>query len=136
MPVNARVLLRICAIVINTSVMLAPLDVLAQERPTYDQLWEQISGNSGCTPTEQPDFTMFACKADRALWYFTKPNNPAHPGVIKRVVVSDGKGVVIQTNGWSFASEADQPKFKEWLDHFKALDERARQEMQRRAQQR
>jgi len=101
--------------------------VLAADRPTYESLWNEITHDHGCVPSEQRDYTMFTCDADHALWYFTKPSHPAHPGVVKRAVVQENEAMVIRTRGWSFAPDADQPKFKTWLEQFKELDARVRQ---------
>jgi hypothetical protein len=101
---------------------------------TYQATWDAVAQNSDCQKAEYPDLTLFTCEADKTLWYFTKPNNAAHPGVVKRQVVQDPSGSVsVDENGVSFGSDAAQPAFKAWMDSIVALDAKVKEDMARRA---
>lgn len=95
----------------------------AGDRPTYQSLWDAVSNESDCKSQDDTDLIIFTCEKTYTLWYFTKPGNPAHPGVVRRLVIDDSKGGSIREDGWSFASDAEQPAFKTFLAQIRALDE-------------
>jgi hypothetical protein len=100
----------------------------AQPRPTYQSIWETVAHDSDCVPSQYPDFVLVTCQKGQALWYFTKPNHPANPGVIKRSIIQDSTGAIsIKEQGWSFASDAAQPAFKAWLGQIQDLDRKAKE---------
>ena len=101
----------------------------AEDHSSYQALWNSVSQTPDCARREFLDFTLFTCEKSAALWYFTKPNHPAHPGVIKRSVVADAKGVSVNNEGWSFAPDAAQPAFKTFLAQIAAMDEQVRETM-------
>jgi len=61
------------------------------------------------------------------LWYFTKPNHPAHPGVIKRIIVQENGVWNGYEYGYSFAPNEAQPAFKNWLAQIADLDRQMRE---------
>jgi hypothetical protein len=63
--------------------------VCAEDSPTFQRLWQSASQNPDCKPAEYPDFFPVTCEKQLTLWYFTKPNHPAHPAVIKRVIYEE-----------------------------------------------
>jgi Protein of unknown function (DUF4019) len=101
----------------------------AEDHPSYQALWDSVVQAPDCTRKDFLDFTLFTCDKQEAVWYFTKPNHPAHPGVIKRSVVQDANGVSVHDQGWSFATDAAQPAFKTFLAQISAMDEEAREAM-------
>jgi len=109
-----------------------PAYAIADERPTFQSLWDQLRSKSDCAPAEYPDLTIVTCKTDLTLWYFTKPIHPAHPGVIKRMVTQSNGTVYVQEQGWSFASDDAQPAFQRWLAQIKELDRKVKDETARR----
>jgi len=113
--------------------MLFVLDAktFAQE-PSFASYWASVSGNPDCKPAEYADFVLFTCEKEMTMWYFTKPNHPAHPGVIRRALSQRPDGSwVAQEDGHSFASDAAQPAFKAWLAQIADLDRQARDYLSR-----
>jgi len=104
--------------------------VLAQDHSTFESYRNDVEGK-GCAKAELADATMFQCDKETTFYYFTKPNNPAHPGVVERVLKEEGGGFYISENGRSFAPDAAQPAFKAWLDQFRQLDDQIRQDIAR-----
>lgn len=105
----------------------------AEERATYQSLLNSVSNNPDCKSSQFSDFTLFDCEKDMALWYFTKPNHPANPGVIERKIEQNAEGVSVHEQGWSFAPDSDQPAFEAWLSQIRALDEQAKQQLKNRS---
>lgn len=102
----------------------------ADIQSTFEGAWNQVSADPDCTKAEYPDFVLFTCDKELALWYFTKVGNAAHPGVVKRsVVAADDGSISVHESGRSFGSDEAQPAFKAWMDSIVALDARVRQEM-------
>jgi hypothetical protein len=78
--------------------------------------------NERCAPREFPDFIMGVCSDRLTFWCFSKPNHPAHPGVIERWPTQVGDSWVMHEEGWSFAPDSKQQLFKDWLAQFQDLD--------------
>ena len=99
---------------------------LAEEHPTFQELLDTIKQKPECQSADNADYVLFTCKGETMTqWYFTKPNHPAHPGVVKRFPVQEKNGQwSIQEDGTSFAPDSGQPAFKAWLAQFKDLDRR------------
>ena len=100
---------------------------------TFQETWDAIAGQSDCKNTDYPDLVIFTCDKDMALWYFTKPNNAAHPGIVRRAVVEESGGVAVHESGRSYGSDAAQPAFKAWLASIMALDEKVKEDMARKS---
>jgi hypothetical protein len=97
---------------------------------TFQGTWDLISKRSDCTKADYPDLVIFTCDREMALWYFTKPNNVAYPGIVKRSIVQQPDGsVAVNENGRSYGSDADQPAFKKWMASIVALDEKVKEEL-------
>jgi hypothetical protein len=119
--------MRLIVLILGAALSLGTV-VHAQERPTYKSLWEAAAHDSDCAPAQYPDFILVTCKKAYTLWYFTKPNHPANPGVIKRAVVQDSTGAIrTKVQGWSFAPDSAQPAFKAWLGQIQDLDRKAKE---------
>jgi hypothetical protein len=100
--------------------------------PTFQSLWSQVAANPACKSANYPDFTLVTCDSEMTMWYFTKPNHPAYPGVIKRMIKQRSDGAwVAQEDGHSFAPDSAQPAFKKWLAQIEDLDRQAREELKR-----
>ncbi len=113
--------------------MLLTASALAQDRPTYQSLWDEATEKTGCAPAGYADFTLVTCREDLTLWYFTKPNHPANPGVIKRAIVQTADGAFVSNvEGWSFAPDDAQPAFKNWLSQINELDRRMKEDIEKR----
>ncbi len=92
---------------------------------TFKQVFVRVASDPDCKQSEYADFFLFTCEKEMALWYFTKPNHAAFPGVIKRSIIQQGNDSYAQEEGQSFASDAAQPAFKAWLDQIADLDRQA-----------
>ena len=104
------------------AVQLAARPAVAEDAPSYNGLWIEATKTEGCTPKDFPDFIMGVCPDKLTFWYFTKPNHPAHPGVIKRQLVQKSDGWHMGEHGSSFAPDSRQQAFKDWLAQFQELD--------------
>jgi hypothetical protein len=63
----------------------APVTELQHQRPNCDVMWNRIVAHGhDCGWHDHEDFVVLACKSDKLVWYFTKPNNPAHPAMLKK----------------------------------------------------
>jgi hypothetical protein len=83
----------------------------ASDPPSYAGLWAEAITNERCAPREFTDFFMGVCPDRLTFSYFTKPNHPAHPGVIRRWPTQVGDSWVMQEEGWSFAPDSKQQLF-------------------------
>lgn len=104
----------------------------AASQPSYDHpkfasLWRDATRPAGVTVTEYPDFTLVKSKDGLTLYYFTKRNHFAHPGIVKRSMIQnrDG-GWRVSVDGKSFAAKRNDPGFLKWLDQFKELNRKMR----------
>ncbi len=88
-----------------------------------------MAGNKDCTSQDDVDLLIYTCDKTQELWYFTEPGHPAHPGVIRRYVIQNAKGVSVAEQGWSFAPDSAQPAFKTFLAQIQALDFQAQETM-------
>ncbi len=109
---------------------------IAQTKPkdTFESLWRDATEGEH-TLTEYDDYTMVETGGGVVYYYFTKSNHYAYPGVIRRALTQVNGRYFVDTQGWSFASEAGQPGFKRWLDEFKALNRRLIEALTRQQQQ-
>jgi hypothetical protein len=99
----------------------------ADIQPTFQATWDQVSANPDCSKTaERPDMVIFSCDKEMTLWYFTVPGTPAHPGVMKRMLVNKADGVFFEENARSFGPDDAQPAFKAWMAPILDLDRQAR----------
>jgi hypothetical protein len=89
------------------------------ENETYESLWSEATG-PGHAVTDYDGFTMV--ETGGVFYYFTKPENDAHPGVIRRALVERDGRFFVEMNGWSFGSDAEQPAFRRWMAEFEALN--------------
>jgi hypothetical protein len=105
----------------------------APSQPSYDhpkfvELWRQATRPIGAAITEYPDFTLVKVNNGLILYYFTKPNHFAHPGIVVRTATRNFDGSwTHKINGASFAARRDDPGFLKWLEQFKELDRRMQQ---------
>jgi len=73
-----------------------------------------------CKRAEYPEFTLFNCESEPAFYYFTKPNTPAHPGVIKRFITNENGKAYFDTDAHSWGDDAAQPAFVSWMNRVAA----------------
>jgi hypothetical protein len=115
---------------ISAFALLITTPLRAQDNSTFESVWNSVVQNPDCKPTDYSDFVLVNCNAQLTLWYFTKPNHPAHPGVVKRQIYQEKDGTwLAREEGRSFASDAAQPAFKTWLAQIADLDRQMREEI-------
>ena len=107
--------------------LLAGAPASAAEPSSFPAMWEAVAHDPDCKPSQFPDFILVTCEREQTFWYFTKPNHPAHPGVIKRFLVEKDGTLYVKEEGRSFASDAAQPAFKAWLAQIADLDRQAQE---------
>lgn len=93
-----------------------------EDAPSFAALWAKATQKDGCVPQNHHDFIIGVCPDKLTFWYFTKPNHPAHPGVIRREFTQGADGWYAHEDGWSFAPDSRQQAFKDWLAQFQELD--------------
>jgi hypothetical protein len=120
-----------CGLLVSV-LLLSTIPAWAQDQPSYRSLWATATQKPGCAPADYADFTLVTCRKELTLWYFTKPNHPAHPGVIKRIVVQENGVWNAYERGYSFASDDAQPAFERWLAEIVDLDRQMKEDIERR----
>jgi len=84
---------------------------------TFEDYWNEATHNPGVVTKEYPKATVITDEKNLTIYIFTKPNNPAHPGVIVRKLVNDSSGAYFDTEGHSYGPDSAQPAFKAWMDN-------------------
>jgi len=102
--------MRLSVVRLSFATFLTVASPAGAENMTLDDYWREARAAHGHV-TECQGMTII--KADLAVYIFTKPGNPAHPGVIVRRITTQD----IETEGRSFGSDSDQPAFKAWMDN-------------------
>jgi hypothetical protein len=102
----------------------------AEDRPTFDSLWQLANSKPDHRTIDEGSDVRVEVPSEQTLYFFTKPGQPMHPGVVKRSVVTNGGHVDIQTLAWSFGPDNIQPAFKRWVDAFRAQDAEIRKRLQ------
>jgi len=82
---------------------------------TFNDYWNEATHKPGATTKDYPRATVITDEKNFTVYIFTKPNNPAHPGVIVRKLVSDKDGTYFDTMGHSDGPDSAQPAFKAWM---------------------
>ena len=101
----------------------------AGDRPTFESLWQEANAASDHHVVDETRDVRVEVPSKQTIYYFTKPGQPEHPGVVKRSVVQVSNHIDIQTQGWSFGDQMEQVAFDKLLSQFKAQDEAMRQRM-------
>ncbi|MSO89084.1 MAG: hypothetical protein EXQ89_03830 [Rhodospirillaceae bacterium] len=105
---------------------------LAPLMPSYQEQWSLVRQTPGCVPTEYPDFILVSCLTELTLRYFSRPNNPAHPGFVRRAAVRENDGAYTShAEGRSFGPDEAQPAFKKWFDQIADLNRQMRESIER-----
>lgn len=95
---------------------------LAADHPTFESVWEAVNAKPNHRVIDEPRDVRVELPDEQTIYFFTKPGQPAHPGVIKRSVIVNGAKTAIETVGHSFGDAAAQTAFAALLAKFKAQD--------------
>lgn len=91
------------------------------------QLEIEVSKKIGVAPNlGDPEYQTYFDKKDSVAWAFTTPKNPAHPAVVCRMIVQEGKDVSVKLNASCGASQAACDTM---METWKKLNERMVQEL-------
>ena len=82
----------------------------------YEDYWKEAH-HPGVEIEDYPKETVVTDTANLTVYIFTKPNNPAHPGVIVRKLVNEGGGAYFDTTGHSDGPDSAQDVFKTWMNN-------------------
>ena len=118
------------------ALLLSTTVATADDRPTFQSLWEHASSAPGREITDGGLATVVSVPGEYAIYYFSKPGEDIHPGVIKRDIVKQGDTLYIHTVGWSFAPDEAQGPFTRWLEAFKAQDAQIMNQAEQRKRKR
>ena len=100
---------------LTIAIGLAPSAPAAAARMTFDDYWNEATHSPGVTIKKYPRATVVTDEKNLTVYLFTKPNNPEHPGVIVRKLVTDKNGTYFDTEGHSDGPDSAQPAFKAWM---------------------
>jgi hypothetical protein len=115
-----------------TAALLPALPAAASPaRPTYDSLWRALATTPNCPPSVTLDLILVQCKGELTIWYFTRPNHAAHPGVIKREITTKNGDWFASEQGWSFGPDSAQPAFQKLLAQIADLDRQMKEAIAR-----
>ena len=116
MRIGKNVIVRVafCAALLSSTSAVANL--------SFNDTLRSVTHDPDCRLNDQPTFYLFTCSGGLTLWYFTKPDHPAYPGFIKRVVSSGPAGWSVHEEGKSFAPDDRQAPFLAWMAQIKELD--------------
>ena len=84
---------------------------------SFEEYWNQATHSPGIVTKQYPKVTVITDKKNLTVYIFTKPNNPAHPGVIVRKLVNEKNGAYFDTEGHSYGPDSAQAAFKAWMDN-------------------
>jgi hypothetical protein len=82
---------------------------------TFNDYWNDATHAPGAVTKEYPRATVVTDQKNAIVYIFTKPGDPAHPGVIIRRLVTDKNGTYFDTTGHSDGPDAAQDAFKAWM---------------------
>lgn len=86
----------------------------------------------GADAREENGWLIVSDKTDSTIWSFTPHGHQAYPAVVKRTVIEKDGTIFIQM---AALCEADKIPCDTLIDQFKAINEKIRQDTQRRANQ-
>jgi len=92
--------------------MLGPTAAIAGNFEVY---WKIATHAPGATTKEYPKATVITDEKNFTVYVFTKPDNPAHPGVIVRKLVNEKDGAYFDTDGYSDGPDSAQLALKTWM---------------------
>jgi hypothetical protein len=94
-----------------------PTDMITLQQWTTFR--EEVLAKPNIKRAEFANQLVITVEAERAIYVFTEPKHPAHPAVIVRVVVENGRGSIVKRMGHFAGSEA---AFVSWWHEFDPLD--------------
>lgn len=103
-----------------------------QAQRSFESLWEEATAGLH-RATELDGYTVV--EQGVAYYYFTKPGHYAHPAVVRRALAERDGRFFIDTQGWSFATEPNQPGFRRWLEEFRVLNQQTMEKLEQQQQQ-
>lgn len=121
--------------IVFACLLLTAPPVTAHESTSFEGLWAAVSRDADCKQSDFVDFILFTCEQQKTLWYFTKPNHSAHPGVIKRYLVQREGVWYAKEDGHFFGPKVAQLGFERWLAQINDLDLQAKESLENQRRQ-
>jgi hypothetical protein len=83
----------------------------------WESLWDEASNTKASLQLDLGTVIQVVNRITNTVWYFTKDDDPLHPSIIRRKVVS----LDYETKGWTTSSNND---FENWLRKFEVQDKK------------
>jgi hypothetical protein len=104
------------------AVAFAQVPARAADQPTFESVWKAVNAKPNIRAIDEPHDIRIEVPDEQAIYFFTKPGQPAYPSVLKRVVVQRGDGASIESDGHCFGDAAAQAAFALLLEKSRAQD--------------
>jgi hypothetical protein len=98
--------------------------------PTVAAAFDALRAKSNVNISNQGGWTIVDDRDDQTIWSFTPANHPAHPAVIKRIIVQKGDGIFIDM---SALCHAEKPACDKLVAEFQALNDKIRESFSRKS---
>lgn len=59
----------------------------AEDHPTFDSLWQDANSKPSHRTVDEGRDIRVEVPSEQTVYFFTKPGQPEHPGVVKRLIV-------------------------------------------------
>jgi hypothetical protein len=105
--------------------------ILNRDYHGIEAIWRNANSAPGHQVIDREYAVIVDAAHERAVYYFAKPGQQMHPGVVRRTFIENINGVSIRTEGWSFGLASSQPAFEQWLEAFQALSAEIKTRMRR-----
>jgi len=87
---------------------------------------ESMRAKSGVKTSMQSGWTVIEDPSTQSLWSFTPPGHSAHPSAVHRKVITEGDGILVQSN---VLCEASKPACDAVVAEFNKLDQAVRESL-------
>jgi hypothetical protein len=98
--------------------------------PTVSAALDALRAQSGVKVLVQDGWTVIDDRATNSIWSFTPPAHPAHPAVIRRMIVQKDTDIFIRMSALCEAAKSECDKL---IAQFTAMNEKMRDSMKKRA---
>jgi hypothetical protein len=110
-PTYSLIALSICALFGATA--------HTQERVTYEDLWNDAITQPDAKIEESDGARLVTFPNELTLYFFSKPNSPQHPSVVRWTLQRAERGHCSKMDSWYFGSDDGRQAFVNWLQAIK-----------------
>jgi hypothetical protein len=100
--------------------------ILEITQANWQTLWDEVQAKPTHQNFEERTTTRVELPDERAIYWFTKPEHPAHPSIVKREVLEKPNGLDVRSRGWAGGAKGE---FERWFVSFLEQDQRIRDKM-------